>query len=367
VTATSLPTNLKIKYAFRRALLYTILIVGVVLVTFPFLWMILTSFKTYGEAISVPPTMIPSAWSNRVSVLAHMFGRSPGILAALVAWIALGVYAALRTRNRWARVGYAVVHLAFFGLAWRLGLFGQAARFDILWDQVALDLGYELQPFWINYIDAWNRAPFLAYFKNSLIMSVVTPLLVVATGAPAAYAFARIDFPGKNVVFMLFLATMMIPQEVILIPNFITVSKLGWIDTYPALIVPWIVNVVTIFFLRQFFMSIPDDLYDAAVLDGAGHFQFLRKVALPLSVPALVSTSLFNFLGSWNSVQWPLYVTNSPTMRPLMVGMRYFSNEAGMSVHLHNAAATFTTIPVIILFLLVQRQFIEGIARTGIK
>jgi len=125
--------------------------------------------------------------------------------------------------------------------------------------------------------------------------------------------------------------------------------------------------VVSIFFLRQFFKSIPDELHDAARLDGCSHFRFMWSIALPLSMPALVSVSLFNFLGSWNAVQWPLYVTNSPYMRPLMVGMKYFSDEAGMSVHLHNAAATFTTLPVIILFLLVQRRFIEGIARTGLK
>jgi multiple sugar transport system permease protein len=166
---------------------------------------------------------------------------------------------------------------------------------------------------------------------------------------------------------VLFLATMMIPEEVILIPNYVTISKLKWIDTYQALILPWIVNVVTIFFLRQFFKSIPDDLYDAAVLDGSSHLHFLRTIALPLSAPALVSTALFNFLGAWNSVQWPLYVTNSQMMRPLMVGMKYFSDEMGMQMHLQNAAATFTTLPVIILFLFVQKQFIEGIAHTGLK
>lgn len=367
MSAKALSTRLRISYAARRVGLYAVLILGAVLVTFPFLWMILTSFKTYGEAISVPPTIIPSAWANRVHIVLRVLGTHPGLLAALLVWLALGVAIAWRIRKRWLSAAYVLGHLALFAVAWQVGLFGGALRWGVLRGQAAAELGYELLPFWTNYVEAWNRAPFGAYFGNSLIMSTVTPFLIVVTAAPAAYAFARMRFPAKNLVFMLFLATMMIPQEVILIPNFITVSRLGWIDKYPALIVPWIVNVVTIFFLRQFFMSIPDDLYDAAVLDGCSHAQFLVKVALPLSVPALVSTSLFNFLGSWNAVQWPLYVTNSPNMRPLMVGMRFFSNEAGMSVHLHNAAATFTTIPVIILFLLVQRRFIEGIARTGIK
>ena len=367
MSAKALPWRLRISYTAKQIGLYAVLGGGAILVTFPFLWMILTSFKTYGEAISVPPTIIPSAWTNRIEVMFRVLGTHPGLLAGLLIWLALGAALAWRMQKRWWGIAYLVAHVTAFFLAWQLGLFGGTLRWGVLWQQAAAELGYEFLPFWGNYVEAWNRAPFGAYFGNSLIMSTLTPLLIIVTGAPAAYAFARIRFPGKNLVFMLFLATMMIPQEVILIPNFITVSRLGWIDKYQALIVPWIVNVVTIFFLRQFFMSIPDDLHDAAVLDGCGHAQFLLKVALPLSVPALVSTSLFNFLGSWNAVQWPLYVTNSPNMRPLMVGMRYFSNEAGMSVHLHNAAATFTTLPVIILFLLVQRRFIEGIARTGIK
>lgn len=364
----SLPLSLRIRYTVGRVALYAVLITGVVLVTFPFLWMVLTSFKTYGEAIASPPTFLPLSWTQRFNMLIHILRTYWGLTVLLLAWTALGGVVAWHwiKHQVWGGIYFLGHMVAFFGL-WKLGLFGAALQLDVLWQAASEALGYELMPFWQNYVEAWNRAPFARYFLNSLIMSVATPLLVLVTGVPAAYAFARMDFPAKNIVFMLFLATMMIPQEVILIPNFVTVSRLGWIDKYQALIIPWIVNVVTIFFLRQFFMSIPDDLFDAALLDGCGHFRFMLEIALPLSVPALVSTSLFNFLGSWNAVQWPLYVTNSPNMRPLMVGLKFFSTEGGMQVQLHNAAATFATVPVIILFLLVQRRFIEGIARTGLK
>jgi ABC-type glycerol-3-phosphate transport system permease component len=365
---TSLPWRLRVSYALKRFLLYAVLIFGVILVTFPFFWMILTSFKTYGEAIAVPPTWFPKAWTHRLGMIIYILRTHIGLFAVLVIWLGLGVFVAWRfVRRRWWRLLYILLHLLLFVFAWKLGAFGANLDLDLLWVQAAEALGYELRPLWENYIEAWSRAPFGRYFINSAIMSIATPLLILVTGVPAAYAFARMRFPGRNVIFILFLATMMIPQEVILIPNFITVSRLGWIDKFQALIIPWIVNVVTIFFLRQFFMSIPDDLFDAALLDGCGHFRFMIEIALPLSAPALVSTSLFNFLGSWNAVQWPLYVTNNPNMRPLMVGIKFFSSEAGMQVHLHNAAATFTTLPVIILFLFVQRRFIEGIARTGLR
>lgn len=368
MTAGAFLLRLKVSNAIKRALLYGVLAFGAITVTFPFAWMVLTSFKTYGEAIASPPVFIPQAFSARAQIISHMLTSHPILIPVLLIWAGLGAYIGWRLRKGWWGALYWLGHMLLFLAAWKVGLFGRALQWDTLWAQARSSLGYaDLPGFWQNYIDAWARAPFGRYFVNSAIMCIVTPILILATGAPAAYAFARLRFPGRDAIFMIFLLTMMIPEEVILIPNFITVSRLKWIDSYRALILPWIVNVVTIFFLRQFFRSIPDDLQDAAKLDGCGHLRFLWSIGLPLSVPALVSTSLFNFLGAWNSVQWPLYVTNDPNMRPLMVGMKYFADEAGMSVHLHNAAATFTTVPIIILFLLVQRKFIEGIARTGLK
>jgi ABC-type glycerol-3-phosphate transport system permease component len=367
MTAKTLPVGLRIAYTFRKAFLYIALTFGAFLAIFPFIWMVLTSFKNYAEATASPPQFIPTMWAQRVNVVAKMVTSQPLFFMGLLLWVVLGVVIAWRLYKGWWGAIYVVAHLAVGIVVWNLGLLGRALTWNALWAEALKTLGYDLTPFWDNYVKAWEIAPFGRYFINSAIMSTVTPLLIICTAAPAAYAFARMRFPGKDVIFVLFLATMMIPEEVILIPNYVTISKLKWIDTYQALILPWIVNVVTIFFLRQFFKSIPDDLYDAAVLDGSSHLHFLRTIALPLSAPALVSTALFNFLGAWNSVQWPLYVTNSQMMRPLMVGMKYFSDEMGMQMHLQNAAATFTTLPVIILFLFVQKQFIEGIAHTGLK
>jgi len=160
---------------------------------------------------------------------------------------------------------------------------------------------------------------------------------------------------------------MMVPSEVLLIPNFITITELGWKNTYLAMIVPYMTSVMSIFFLRQFFRSVPNDLYDAATIDGCGHVRFLISIALPLARPAIVSTSMFNFLGAWNALLWPLLVTDDESMRPIALGLASFSTEAGMQAQLYMAAATFCILPVIILFLFVQKQFIEGIARSGIK
>ena len=214
----------------------------------------------------------------------------------------------------------------------------------------------------IGWREAWARAPFGAYSKHSLFISTVTPLLVMLTSAPAAYAFARLRFPAKNMLFTVYLATLMVPSEVQLSPNLVTISQLGWRNTYFALIMPFMTSALSIFFLRQFLRSVPDDLFGAATIDGCGHVRFLVSIAMPLASPAM-----FNFLGSWNALLWPLLVTDKESMRPIALGLAPFSSEAGMQPQLYMAAATFTIIPILILFLFVQKQFIAGIARTGIK
>lgn len=218
-----------------------------------------------------------------------------------------------------------------------------------------------------NYVEAWQSAPFARYFANSIIMAVFTVLGVLVTSTLAAYAFARLDFIGKHAIFNLFLATMMIPGAITLIPNFITIQRLGWYDKYPALIVPWTASVFSIFLLRQFFSQIPTDLYDAALLDGCGHFRFLVSIVLPLSKAALLSVALFTFIGSWNAFQWPLIVTAREAMRPIQVGLAVFTRESGTDTQLLMAAATITILPIVGLYFLVQQRFIEGIASTGIR
>jgi multiple sugar transport system permease protein len=175
------------------------------------------------------------------------------------------------------------------------------------------------------------------------------------------------SFPGKNLIFGLFLSTMMIPGEVLLVPNFITISRFGWIDTYYALIIPWIVSVFAIFLLRQHFLTLPRELQDAAKIDGCSHWRFLWTVVVPLSKPAIVTSALLKFVGSWNAFLWVLIVTNKDKFRTLPVGLQTFSTDVGTVYNMLMAAATFSILPIIVLFLFTQRYFVQGIARTGLK
>jgi multiple sugar transport system permease protein len=220
-----------------------------------------------------------------------------------------------------------------------------------------------------NYAEAWNApgegVSFTRYFAVSLTVGFAATAGALLTSALAAYAFAWMPFFGRRVLFWLVVATMMVPAQVLLMPNYLILAELGWLDRYAALIVPWSANVFSIFLLRQFFAQIPADLWEAARIDGAGRMGFLLWVALPLGRPALVTAGLFCFLGNWNSLMWPLIVTTSPQMRTLMVGLQTFSDAAGTDFHLLAAASTIAILPTAILFFFLQRVFTEGVARTG--
>jgi len=218
-----------------------------------------------------------------------------------------------------------------------------------------------------NYVMSWKSAPFGIYYLNTAFVSTVTTVLEVILAAMAAYAFAMMNFPGKHFIFGLFLATMMIPGEVLLVPNFITISKLGWIDTYYALIIPWIVSVFAIFLMRQHFLTLPLELKDAAWIDGCSHFRFLWTIVAPLSKPVIITSALLKFVGSWNAFLWVLIVTNKDKYRTLPVGLQTFSTDVGTVYNQLMAAATFSILPVIVLFLFTQKYFIRGVARTGLK
>jgi len=228
-------------------------------------------------------------------------------------------------------------------------------------------------PQWDNYETAWTDANFSDYFVNSVIIATITVTGQVVFSTLAAYAFARMRFPAKNLLFTLLLSTLMIPEAVVWIPNFITVTWLGrvgpipWINNWPALTVPFMASAFSIFLLRQFFAQLPDELWDSAQIDGAGHLRFLIQVVLPLSKPALLTVMLFTFLGSWNALAWPILVTTKPDWRPISYGLTSFLDEAGAQVHLQMAGSVITILPVLILYMLVQRQFTEGIATTGLK
>jgi ABC-type glycerol-3-phosphate transport system permease component len=227
---------------------------------------------------------------------------------------------------------------------------------------------------WSNYAQAWAAAPFGRYFINSGIVALAVTFLDLVTSSLAAFAFGRMQFPFRNALFTLYLASMMIPHQMTIIPAFLLLKNFGDIspalglDSYFALIAPFAASAFGVFMLRQSFMQIPNELEDAAVLDGCGRLGFLVRMVLPLSRPALATLALFAFQGNWNSYLWPLIVTNSDTMRTVQIGLRYFVGQEGSSQWgLLMAAAVFVSLPVVVLYLFVQRQFTQGIASTGLK
>jgi ABC-type glycerol-3-phosphate transport system permease component len=222
-------------------------------------------------------------------------------------------------------------------------------------------------PQWSNYVDAWVRASFSRFFRNSMITAVVTVAGVLATSALAAYAFAKMRFAGRSLVFALLLGTLIIPESVYLVPNFILVTKLGWYDRLAGLTVPFMASAFFIFLLRQFFAQLPDELIESARIDGAGHPRSFLAIVLPLSRAPVVTVIFLAFIGSWNSLQWPLVATRTERWRPLTVGLTMFISESGPEWHLRMAGAVIAVAPVVLLYLLAQRQFTEAIARSGIK
>ncbi|RMF27511.1 MAG: carbohydrate ABC transporter permease [Chloroflexi bacterium] len=218
-----------------------------------------------------------------------------------------------------------------------------------------------------NYLEAWQEARFSLYFRNSVIVTLVTVFGQLFICTLAAYAFARMEFVGRDVIFMLFLSTMMIPAAVTFIPNFLIIKTLGWYDKLAALTIPFMSSPFSIFLLRQFFAQVPKDLYDAALIDGAGHVRFLFQVVVPLSRAPLMTVATLTFIFAWNELQWPLIATRTPTWRPISVGLYTFISEAGPDTHLMMAGAVIAIIPVLLVYFLAQRQFTESIITSGLK
>ena len=224
--------------------------------------------------------------------------------------------------------------------------------------------------YWKNYIDVWKVVPFARFYINSVFVCTLVTFGQVATSALAAYAFARLKFPGRDKLFFAYLATMMIPGSVTLIPVFTMMSAFGWIDSYKALIIPAIFSAYGTFLLRQFFMTLPRDLEDAAKIDGCSLWGIFWKVTLPLSHTAIATLTIFVSLGNWVSFMWPLLVTNSIEKKTLPIGLAYFQElyqYAQPDWGLLMAGSLITMVPVIIIFLFNQRFFIEGIKLTGMR
>lgn len=223
------------------------------------------------------------------------------------------------------------------------------------------------EPKWSNYKNALTLVPFGRYFINSTIMVAVIVPVQLFFCSMVAYAFARMNFPGRDLVFWMFLSTMMVPGIVTLIPSFLIVKSLNWIDTYWALTVPSFFSVWGTFLLRQFFLTLPKNLEDAARIDGASEFMIFWRIVLPLSKPAIATLGIFAFMGAWKAFMWPLLVTRTEKMRTVEVGIAYFKTQFEVNWPYQMAAAVVVMLPIILMFLIAQKYFVEGIALTGMK
>ncbi|MBW7455582.1 carbohydrate ABC transporter permease [Paenibacillus sepulcri] len=220
---------------------------------------------------------------------------------------------------------------------------------------------------WSNYASVNEAGAFVRWYLNSFIVAISIIVCNLVFGVPAAFAFSRANFPGRGILFFIVLSTLMIPGEILLLPLFILLTRLGWIDSYPALIVPFAVNGFIVFLLKQFFDSIPRALEEAAIIDGCGPFRLLRCVFIPLSLPALAVAAFFSFIGSWNSYLYPLMITRTEEMRTVTVGLSLFKSEFGTNWPLLMTASTLIALPAVAGFLFIERHLKDTMAISGIK
>lgn len=407
------PKPLRWRALLGQVTVYTVLIAGSVVMAFPFYWMLATSLKSPQEAQQAVPVWVPERLKPANWAAAARLGAQGGSM-----WwggyragrsVVLRVYTGEKGPEPIVsiptppaaffdpRADNTRIETAFKDGWWEVTLTnGGQESFRLLPVRLRIAKSYptyrlELQPDSIssrgddwelswnnlapgvlgyvfhNFREAWYAAPFGRYFFNSFFTALTQVLGGLFIAAMAAFALARIPFPGKEFVFSLIIATLMIPGEVLLIPNYILLSRLGWLDSYYALIVPWLASVFGIFLLRQFYLSLPQDLFDAARIDGATYWSQLWRIALPLSVPGMITYGIFTFLGAYNALLWPLIVTNSPEMRTIQLGLQAFIGEAGSDYGALMAASTLSILPIVLGYFLAQKQFVQGVARSGIK
>lgn len=257
-----------------------------------------------------------------------------------------------------------------------LGIGGFGMVFPFLW-MVASSLKHASEiynlnlipenPTLDNYRTVLTGTEFVRWFANSLIVALITTASVAFFDSLAGYTLAKFRFPGQQVIFILILSTLMVPTEMLVIPWYLMSINLHWADTYWGIMFPGVMSAFGVFLMRQFFLGVPNDLLDAARIDGVSEFRLFWNIALPLVKPAVAALCIFTFLGNWNAYLWPLIVTRSAEMRTLPVGIGFFSSEAGSAYELIMTAAALGTIPVLVVFAIFQRQIIRGIALTGLK
>jgi alpha-1,4-digalacturonate transport system permease protein len=230
--------------------------------------------------------------------------------------------------------------------------------------------GFDLVPstfVWSNFSEAWNKLPWDQFYINSIAIAAIAVPITVFINLLAGYTFAKYEFPGRNVLFLLMISTLMIPIQVIMVPEFLIVSKLGWVNTWWGVLIPRAAEAFGLFMVRQFMVSIPDELIEAARLDGAGEFAIFRKVVLPLSWPVIAVLSIFTFMWRWNDFAWPLVVLQEQSAYTVPLGLnlmkgQYYTDWTGLM-----SMSLLSIIPIMLVFVFFQRYFIQGIASTGLK
>lgn len=222
---------------------------------------------------------------------------------------------------------------------------------------------------WGNYLEAWTAAPFGTFFLNSVIVSSAVVVGQLFTASLAGYSFARLRYPGRDLIFLLYISLLMVPFTVLLVPLFIQMRTFGWVNTLLPVIIPFLFTPWGTFMMRQFMVNLPRELEDAARIDGCGFFRTYWLIILPLTKPALATLAIFTFVNSWNSFQWPLIVLGTPGVKTLPLGLASFQTQSAMRTpwHLIMAASTFIVIPVLIAFVIGQKYYVRGIVTTGIK
>jgi multiple sugar transport system permease protein len=224
-----------------------------------------------------------------------------------------------------------------------------------------------LAPTLDNYAEAFNAVPMGQFLVNSVLVSVTSTVLMVLNCAMAGYAFARIKFPGREIIFYAYIATLMIPQQVTLVPLFVIMTWLHWGNTYQALILPASFGAFGTFLLRQFFLKLPREVEEAAFMDGAGHIRIFFTIGLQLARPALATLAVFSFMASWNGFLWPMIITSSQSMMTLPVGLSFLNGRYNTDWNLLMAGAVIGTLPIIAVYVFAQKYIIQGLATTGLK
>jgi len=350
------------RLAILRGIGYLALTAVGITMLFPFAWMISTSLKHPAYAIEFPPRWIPSEPATieidgQTCRLAKVTGEEDLQVAVL----------------GYSPEGARVQVISPASLAGEQRTIGE--------DRLAPVRRVKL--YWRNYVNAWRAQGvkvtgaffglidqadgFLVFYLNSILVSICVTAGTVFTSSLAAFAFARLRFPGRDSIFISYLATLMVPAIVVMLPVYALLSQLRMTNTYAALIFPVMFSAYGTFLLRQFFLTIPRELEDAAIIDGASPFAVYRHIIIPLSRPALATLTTFAFLHSWNDFLWPLMVVDHLALKTLPIGLAHFQDSYTTDYHLLMAASVIVMAPVLIVFLLGQRYFVRGIALSGMK